>query len=150
MILIPGSLLKRIADAAEAAYPEECCGLLVGHGLGAGDLEVSRLEASPNLAADRRGDRFEVDPKLRFELMRELEGGAERIVGHYHSHPDHAAQPSPTDLEMAFEPDLAWLIASVIGGQAVHITAHVVDADGRRFREVGLRTTDWKPPEDAP
>ena len=30
MILVPAALLWRIEVAAQAAYPEECCGLLIG------------------------------------------------------------------------------------------------------------------------
>jgi len=110
--------------------------MLVGRGTRI--VTVTRVVASPNLLAGS-GDRFEVDPALRFGLMRALEGGDERIVGHYHSHPDHPAEPSARDLAMAFEPDLVWLITAVAGGQAIHTTAHRLDAGRHRFRPVGLR-----------
>ncbi|MBL6945743.1 MAG: M67 family metallopeptidase [Rhodospirillales bacterium] len=145
MILLPRPLLKNIVDAAEAAYPLECCGLLVGYAEPPQDLIVTRVEVSPNIAEENAGERFEVSPKLRLDLMRALEGGPERIIGHFHSHPDHPAQPSPRDLERAWEPDLIWLITSVLDGQAIHTTAHVLDADGLQFREVSLHTDDWLP-----
>ena len=145
MILIPAPLLKVVVDAAEAAYPEECCGLLVGRAEAAASVVVTRVEPSANQAPGGGYDTFEVDPELRFRVMRELEGGPHRIVGHYHSHPDHPAQPSRRDLDSAWEPDLVWLITSVVAGQAVQTTAHAVDAEGRQFREIGLRTTDWQP-----
>ena len=144
-MVIPAAMLKRIADAAEAAYPDECCGLLVGRDDGATTLRVTRVAETANIAAARGTDVFEVDPQARFDLMRALDGGPERIVGHYHSHPDQPAQPSARDLALAFEPDLAWLIVSVVGGQAVHVTAHVLDAAGTQFRPVALRTDDWRP-----
>jgi proteasome lid subunit RPN8/RPN11 len=150
MIFLSRAQLKEIADAAEAAYPGECCGLIVGRVRGNGDLEVTRVVASPNVAVGDapeggRRDRFEVDPELRLRLQRELEGGPERIIGLYHSHPGLGAQPSAFDLESVWEPELAWLITSVEDGQAVHTTAHVLDTDGRQFREIALRTTDWTP-----
>ncbi len=151
MISLPLSFLKCISDAAEAAYPKECCGLLVGRDDGAGALVVTRVVESRNLAEDGRHDRFEVDPQVRFDVMRELDDYAKqghahhRIIGHYHSHPGHPAQPSETDLSKAYEPDLVWLIVSVVDGQAVQTTAHVVDSEGRQFREIPLRTTDWQP-----
>ncbi|MBL6928219.1 MAG: M67 family metallopeptidase [Rhodospirillales bacterium] len=135
MILLPPALLQIIVDAAEAAYPEECCGLLVGHGEGRGDLTVTGVEPSPNMAG---GKRFEVSAQLRFDVMRALEGGPMRIVGHYHSHPDHAAAPSPRDLEMAWEPDLVWLITSVMDGRAAQTTAHIPLSDGSGFGELKL------------
>lgn len=145
MIVLSTALLKAIIDAAEAAYPHECCGLLVGREVAASTLFVTGVEPSPNVSGEGGHDRFEIDPGLRFTLMRRLAGGPNRLIGHYHSHPDHPAQPSVHDLDMAFEPDLVWLIISVIAGQAVHITAHVLDAEGRQFRAIELRTADWKP-----
>lgn len=146
MIFLARADLKAITDAAEAVYPHECCGLLVGRREGADAIVVTRVCPSPNVTQDDARDSFEVSPQLRFDVMRALnEGGPERIVGHYHSHPDHPAQPSARDLERAWEPDLVWLITAVAGGQAIHTTAHVLDAEGRQFREVPLRTLDWQP-----
>ncbi len=145
MILIPRPLLKRIVETAETAYPEEGCGLLIGYHEPPEDIVVTQVEISPNVADESATGRFEVSPQLRLRIMRELEGGPERIIGHFHSHPDHPAQPSPRDLERAWEPELVWLITAVLDGQAIHTTAHVLDSEGRQFREITLRTTDWLP-----
>ena len=145
MILLPRPLLKQIVDAAESAYPEECCGLIVGYAEPPQNLIVTRVEISPNVAEENAAERFEISPHRRLEVMRALEGGPERIIGHFHSHPDHAAQPSLRDLERAWEPDLIWLIVAVLDGQAIHTTAHVLDGEGRQFRQITLRTTDWQP-----
>lgn len=151
MLSLPHPLLKAIIDAAETAYPKECCGLLVGRDDGAGSLLVTRVVESPNLAEGSGRDRFEVDPQIRFNVMRQLDEEANngaarhRIIGHYHSHPDHPAQPSATDLQMAYEPDLVWLITSVVDGQATLTTAHAVTPDGSQFHPLPLRTTDWHP-----
>jgi len=149
MIVIRREDLKRIIDAAEAAYPEEACGLLAGIDRGADGILVTAVHASANVAAEPRR-RFEIDPRLRLDLQRALRETGERIVGHYHSHPDHSAQPSATDLEGAWEPGLAWLVIAVAGGQAIHTTAHVLAADAARFRELALRTTDWRPEPERP
>ena len=145
MIVLPPLLLKQIADAAEAAFPEECCGLIVGRLLAPDRVLATRLASSDNVAEDDRQRRFEVDPRVRLRVEKEVRGGPERVIGVYHSHPGHRAQPSARDLSMVFEPDLVWLITSVIDSQAVHTTAHALDAEGRRFREIPLRTDDWTP-----
>lgn len=132
MIRLPPELLAEMRRLAEAAYPEECCGLLVGR-REAEAIVVFRLAPSPNVAEGDRRRTFEVSPQVRFDLMRELQGGAEEIVGHYHSHPDGAAEPSATDLAMAWEPDLAWVILAVPGDAA----AFRVD-EGQGFRPVPL------------
>ncbi len=152
MISIPQVFLKAIVDAAEQAYPRECCGLLIGRNDSATSVIVTRIVESPNVTEGLGRDRFEIDPQIRFNVMRELDEEAatdaasrHRIIGHYHSHPGHPAQPSETDLKMAYEPDLIWLITSVIDGQATLTTAHSVDAQATQFRQIPLHTTDWHP-----
>ncbi len=143
MIAISARQLRQIARAAEAAYPEECCGLLVGAG-GEGRWRVARVEASANLAENDRRRRFEVDPRLLFRLHRELRGGETRVIGVYHSHPDHPAGPSAHDLERAMEPGLVWLIISVVGGRATDASAHVLADDGAGFDEIPLEITNGR------
>jgi proteasome lid subunit RPN8/RPN11 len=154
MIIVGRDHLRQIADAAEAAYPRECCGLLSGRSRANGDIEVVRVHPSANLG--KSPERFEIDPRLWVDLSRALGKGPTRVVGLYHSHPDHPAQPSAIDLEAAWGEDLVWVIVSVTGaaadaaqpaprGQAVHVTAHILDHGGRQFRPVELRTDDWHP-----
>ncbi len=144
MIRLTRDHLRQITDAAEAAYPKECCGLLVGRDGDGDGLEVREIHPSANLATGGH-DRFEIDTGLRFDLQRRLRGGPDRVIGLYHSHPDHPARPSKTDLEEAWEPELVWLIVAVERGQAIHVTAHRLVADGGRFEEITLRTENPPP-----
>lgn len=157
MIVLEPGQLKQIADLAEAAYPRECCGLLVGEAdrRGATVWRVARIEPSKNLAADDHNDRFEIDPRLRLRLQKELRGGPETVIGVFHSHPDGPAQPSDTDLENAWEPELIWLITAVVGGQATQTTAHRLIDRASRFEPLAMRATDWhadpsRAPVEAP
>lgn len=124
MIALTNGQLSEIEEAAEKAYPVESCGLIVGSMNSDGYLVATRVLASKNLAAGKRPDRFEIDPQLRFDLMRELRGGVEKIIGHYHSHPDHPARPSETDAAMAYEMDLIWIITAVQNGKAADTAAY--------------------------
>ena len=150
MLLLKPQDLKEIADQAEAAYPLEACGLLVGFQRADGDIEVTRVAASRNTAEAAQHDRFEIDPELRLRLMRELRdaapGTGQSIIGHYHSHPNGTARPSATDLSMAWEPDLVWLITAVVDGQVVQSTAHLLSEGGTRFNDIGL---DCLPADDG-
>lgn len=123
MIVLSPTQLHKIEKAAEAAYPAECCGLLVGAVGDDGVTRVSRVVVSRNLVADARKDRFEIDPQVHFDLMRELRGTAEQIVGHYHSHPNHPAEPSTTDAAMLFDMKLIWLITAVGEGKVQNTAA---------------------------
>lgn len=143
MLVLTQAKLRDIAVEAESAYPDECCGLLVGRRDGS-ETVVTRVVPSPNLASDetgkpRRRDRFEVDPEIRLHVMRGCEGTDQDIVGHYHSHPDHPPRPSEHDLEMALEPELIWLIVAVEKGRAGEAAAHEFDDRAHAFREVPLR-----------
>jgi len=153
VISLPADFLRQVEVAAEAAYPRECCGLFAGTHNGDGTIAVTRMRASPNRADKNRPDRFEIDPKVRFDLMRDIgefdrvdrldndgdqEAPCERIVGHYHSHPDHPAKPSKFDLEMAFEPDLFWMIVAVTKGLATATTIHRLDQSHQKFEQIAF------------
>lgn len=138
MITIAAALMDQITQAAERAYPDECCGMLAGIDEADGGVRISRVAASANVAEGRQRDRFEVDPKVRFDLMRQIEGGPERIIGHYHSHPDHPARPSEHDVKMAFEPDLLWLIIGLKDGRTTNVTAHKIVEEQAAFQEIPL------------
>jgi len=162
VIRLPPALLSVITGAAEAAYPEECCGLLVGSSASDGWLEVTRVVESPNRAgafdgktdveADVGGGeipvnirrrRFEIDPLIRLSLMRETENTDQTIIGFYHSHPDHPAQPSAQDIASIWEPDLVWLIVSVDAGKVVETAAFQPSIEGgnREFMPLELVTS---------
>ena len=138
MIHIPGPLLAQITEAAEAAYPKECCGLLTGSENDAGDVLVTQVAPSPNVTEDDSRDSFLVDAKIQFDLMRELGDGPERIVGHYHSHPDHPAQPSERDRQSAFYPDHVWVIVAVDSGRAGTVAAYRFDSTDGDFQNMTL------------
>jgi proteasome lid subunit RPN8/RPN11 len=152
VIRLPEPIVRTIEAAAEAAYPDECCGLLVGHDGAAGDVVVTAVAPSANMASGNHADSFEVDPQVRFDVMRRLDqknqkgGVPERIVGHYHSHPDHPPEPSARDLEMAYEPELVWVIVAVDKGHATAMRAHRLDEAANRFREIELAVSAPNPP----
>ncbi len=135
MIRIPQHLLDAIAKAAEAAFPGECCGLLVGKKTEDGEPVVNRVVPSPNVVSGNSQTAFEISPRLRFDLMRELRNGPESIIGHYHSHPDQPAIPSKADQDRAWEPGLFWIIQEVRAGKARRAQAYHFDKKGRYFVE---------------
>ncbi len=142
MIAFQLAHLKVMTEAAEAAYPLECCGLIAGFRGADDDLVASRIVPSANLATTSHRDSFEVDPKVRFDLMRDLEDTDEDIIGHYHSHPDHPAQPSETDLSMVYEPDLIWIILSVQQARVADTRAFRASGDPVSFAPLDIHTSE--------
>jgi proteasome lid subunit RPN8/RPN11 len=124
LLILDDALQARIAEAARAAHPRECCGLLEGVRDGAA-VRVTALHPSPNLASDP--DRFEIDPALQFRVAR----AGRTVVGCYHSHPAGHAGPSARDAEGASEVGFVWLIAGADGLGAFAW-------DGARFRRLAI------------
>lgn len=110
--VIRRATLNAVTAAACAAYPEECCGLLIGAKEG-DHWRIDEAVAAANVAPKPRHDRFEVDPALHLRLQRELRGTAQAVIGHYHSHPNGRAIPSAADLEHAEDGGLLWIIVAV-------------------------------------
>ena len=135
-------------SAAEAAYPNECCGLVAGIKINDETHEISRVIESRNVHPSGGHDRFEIDPKVRFDLMRALgEIGdepptSERLIGHYHSHPDRPATPSIYDLTCVFEPELLWIILGLKQGFVRRVSVFQFDLENQNFNQLPLRQAD--------
>ena len=108
LVLSPG-LRDVVAGRARRAYPHEACGLLVGR-REVSAVVVEHVARARNLL--RAGDRYELAPEDWCEAWRDAELRQGEIVGVWHSHPDHRAVPSRTDLETAWA-EYSYLIASV-------------------------------------
>ncbi len=144
MLSLPHTLRREIEAAAQAAWPEECCGLLIGRAKGEQDIQVTRIEPSANLAPDRRKN-FEIDPQLWLDLRRDLAGGPDRVVGLYHSHPDGSALPSDRDAAAAWAIEPAgtvWLIVAVEDGKPAAPRAYFFQGEGNGFAEMPLDPLD--------
>jgi proteasome lid subunit RPN8/RPN11 len=109
-LLLPWTLHARLITHAEATPVVEICGLLIGSG--ELDVVVDDIVFASNMAyqPDRR---FEIDPQLQFDWLRQLRGSARRLVGHFHSHPTGPAIPSDNDLAMAHDPYIIWVIVGL-------------------------------------
>jgi len=111
-------------------YPNEICGFMLGP---KGDGDVTEVRPARNIIVERSRDRYEIDPRDHIRTQREADAAGLDIVGYYHSHPDHPAQPSRFDTERAWA-GYVYLIVSVQDGQPVDANAFVADQDGGPFR----------------
>jgi proteasome lid subunit RPN8/RPN11 len=102
----------------EDTYPHECCGVLLGH-MDDGDVRIVTSTARcGNTRTDSPQNRYNIDPRDQVRIQREGRERGEEIVGYYHSHPDHPARWSPTDLAEAHWPGYSYVITSVDKGKA--------------------------------
>jgi len=111
-LIIPQDLLNEIIAHAREAFPEECCGLLVGLREPASGGVVKSVHRMTNLNRARAGDRYEIDPLEFHRVDKTLWGKEEEIIGLYHSHPNHPPLPSGFDAERAW-PSYCYLIVAI-------------------------------------
>ena len=120
MLRLSQTVYDEIRRHGEETYPNECCGALLGTVEGDARV-VSASVRCRNLRTDSAADRYEIDPVEMVRIQRDARPRGLDIVGFYHSHPDHPARWSPTDLEQAFWLGCSYVITSVEKGKA-HLT----------------------------
>ena len=130
--------LAYIRRHGEETYPEECCGFLIGRLCAAGN-DVVYARRAVNRNATRREDRYVIAPGDYLAADRAARTENLDIVGVYHSHPDHPAIPSRTDLELATFPGYAYVIVSVEKGKAAALSAWSLAEDRSRFLPEEIR-----------
>ncbi|MFN4164907.1 MAG: M67 family metallopeptidase [Ferrovibrio sp.] len=129
-----------LAALAMAAFPREACALLIGRDE-RGVLIVERIVPAANLAATPERE-FELDPAVHVAELRRLReaGGPQKILGHWHSHPNGRAEPSAQDAAMIFDPAMLWLISAVDAAGAAPPCAFRPRADASGFEPFPIQT----------
>lgn len=162
MLIVGVELRREIGRLGEAGYPREICGFLIGR-MSDSERRVERLrpvrnawDDSPELRQtmleDRGEDgpsraeweaaseerRFLIDPRDYAAVDREARADDLEIVGFYHTHPDHPAQPSKFDHDMAM-PDQSYVIVSIRDGHAAEFRSWQIPDFGAPFEEEQVR-----------
>ena len=135
-LTIPETQYNQLRQHGEATYPHECCGVLLGHFNDNGSKTVSRIARCGNTRSDSPHNRYHIDPKQLIRIQREGRERGEDIVGFYHSHPDHPAQWSPTDLAEAHWFGCSYVITSMEKGVATITNSFELsgtDEAGKKF-----------------
>jgi proteasome lid subunit RPN8/RPN11 len=121
--------LEQIKRHGEETYPHECCGFLLGtnkdgvntlHDLfkAENEWQDGDMPELPDGRRESRANRYLITPqqwKRAEDHARQLGVG---IIGYYHSHPDHPAQPSRFDLDHSCWPTESYIIVSIQNGRA--------------------------------
>ena len=136
---------RAIRTHGQEAFPQECCGLLLGRPDGVGRTVV-RLVAEENAREPaQRHNRFSISPEAYMRGDREARREGLDIVGFYHSHPGAPARPSAYDLDHAW-PWYSYIIVSIRDGRALELTSWVLKDDRSRFEQQELRIVGAEDP----
>lgn len=146
--LLPREALDEIVRQAEAGYPEEICGMVIGR---PGAPETYRVRQVANVANREPQDdptgtprdartAYKMDPLGQLAVLREADREGWEPVLFYHSHPDHGAYFSRMDRERALMtdgdpiwPGATYLVVSVMGGSVSEVAAYGWDRGSRDF-----------------
>jgi len=143
MIKIPASVLRELYDVTEAAYPHECCGVLIGTADKEKNHTVHTFRKCKNLNKERAADRYDMDPLDFLRAEREFENTPWGIIGIYHSHPDHPSRASQTDTARAVDIMAymwSYIIVSVQKGKVASAQSWVLNEGDNTFYEEPLVT----------
>jgi proteasome lid subunit RPN8/RPN11 len=147
-LVVEGEHVAAIRKHGEADYPYEACGLLGGTMQGERTL-VRQLVPLPNERSDSARNRYLIDPEAFRRAQAALDGEGLEIVGVYHSHPDHPAEPSAFDREHAW-PRLSYVIVAVAAGRSSDMKSWRLSDDRAVFTEEPItlepRKVAWQSP----
>lgn len=108
---LPPAIRDRLIAHAQAEYPNEMCGLIVGDASAADGGRALRFEPARNRAASPY--RYEIHPDDLLRLTIATDDADEVVWGIVHSHTHSPAVPSPTDVGLASYPDALYVLVSL-------------------------------------
>jgi proteasome lid subunit RPN8/RPN11 len=119
---------------AERAFPEECCGTLLGHDRDDGVREVTRVLPVENTKDENRKRRYLIDPRALLAAEKEARAAGLDVVGIYHSHPNHPSRASDFDRDHAM-PFWSYVIISCMEGVTAQVQSWRLRDDRSAFDE---------------
>lgn len=140
-LTLSSEVLQAIYAHLEAAYPHEGAGLLLGTAADGGKQVRGAWPLENERESSARHNRYLITPE---QMLRGEAEAAERgldVIGIFHSHPDHPAQPSEFDREWAL-PWYSYVIVSVKGGRASVSRSWLLDEDRSAFQEERIEVID--------
>ena len=140
MLTLSKTLFNEISTHAEADYPHECCGGLIGTIEGDNKIVTKIVPIENNwedTGDETKTRRFMISSDDYQRMERTAKDLQLQLLGFYHSHPDHPPEPSKTDLEFAW-PFFSYPILSVKKGARDSIKSYQLDLDSNRLVEEEL------------
>ena len=106
---------KEMINDALNSFPDECCGFFIGREDGE-DRFITDIIIVDNAKDGDKKRRFEISPLDYIKAEQFADGQHHKLLGVYHSHPNHPAVPSEQD-RVAAQPYFSYIIISVTENQ---------------------------------
>ena len=131
MIILSKTLSSEIQIHSLKTFPDECCGAMLG--CIENDVKYCKeLVSLSNHSDENKRRRFMITDKDYMYVEKMAKDKQLQLLGFYHSHPNHPAQPSETDLKYAW-PFFSYLIQSVYGKKIKELNSFVLDIETNQF-----------------
>jgi proteasome lid subunit RPN8/RPN11 len=141
MLKIQQPEYEAIRQHGEDTYPYECCGVLLGRSDEDGRA-VTKAVRCGNTRSDSAHNRYHIAPQELVRIQRQAREEGLEILGFYHSHPDHPARWSQTDLAEAHWIGCSYVITSVEKGKAKITNSFLLTGEteeSKRFDDEALK-----------
>lgn len=135
------AIYDQIRAHGEQTYPNECCGALLGHAVPQG-WKVEAAVAAGNTRTDSAHNRYQIAPLELVKIERDASRQGLNVAGFYHSHPDHPAQWSQTDLAEAHWLGCSYVITSVALGRATITNSFLLAGGTEEEKRFELETIE--------
>jgi proteasome lid subunit RPN8/RPN11 len=136
VLRVPRAVYESLRAHGEETYPHECCGALLGDAIQGGSWSIVAAVRAGNTRTDSAHNRYSIAPVELVRIQREARAKGLEIAGFYHSHPDHPAQWSTTDLAEAHWLGCSYVITEVAQGKAAVTNSFLLDGtteEDKRF-----------------
>src|SRR3954462_4498532 len=127
MIKVDAQAWAVMVAHAEAKFPNECCGAMIGQ-IDGDQKHVISAEPMENAYAGAQGARYELRPEDLMEADKRARAAGLDLIGIFHSHPDCDAYFSKTDLENSC-PWYSFVVLSIQKGEFHHANSFLPDPD---------------------
>ncbi|NKB24383.1 MAG: hypothetical protein GKR87_08420 [Kiritimatiellae bacterium] len=127
--------LDAITRQGIEAFPNECCGFLIGEETEKGNRSVIQIvPATNNREEEAQHRRFLITPENVMKTEKYAREKSLDIIGFYHSHPNAPARPSDYDTEHAW-PWYSYVITSIMNREINETTSWILQDDRSKFNE---------------
>ena len=139
-LLLSVAIASQIEQEGIGAYPNECCGILIGRD-GADERIVEKLIPMKNVFdAAEQYHRFSIDSMALVRADEEASKNGQVVLGFYHSHPDHPARPSEYDRTHVPPWEFySHLIVAIHQRKPVDMTCWRMNEQTEQFQEQAIR-----------
>jgi len=136
MIRIDPDAWQVMLRHAEATFPNECCGAMIGSADGDAKLVRQALPLE-NAHIGSQATRYELRPEDLLKAEKAARSSGMDLIGIFHSHPDHDAYFSETDLKNSC-PWYSFVVLSVKAGRYNHAKSFLPNMDQTAAEEEAL------------